>query len=141
MKKALMLLTTLLLLSACASNSEYEGDYLDTTTSPEALNDNWIHDRRVTPFYPLEAASDKVTGCVLFSFIIDDAGRPRNIEVIDSYPKGVFEREATIALSKWRWKPLKSGSVQPVATTLQLGFNIDSVDDPITEKACAELGD
>ena len=61
---------------------------------------------RVEPRYPSRALQRKLEGYVILSFTIDKQGIPKDIKVIDSQPKRIFEREAKRALARWKYQPL-----------------------------------
>jgi len=53
--------------------------------------------------YPRKAAMSGTQGWVKFKFDIDANGIPRNIRVLESYPKGFFERDVLKVVPKWRF--------------------------------------
>ena len=57
------------------------------------------------PRYPARAAANGVEGGVCFSFTILANGSVSDLKIYDSKPAGVFDEEATRAISKWRFKP------------------------------------
>lgn len=54
----------------------------------------------VSPKYPKRAAKDKIEGWVKMSAVVTENGM-----VSDSQPKGVFEKAAKSAFSKWYYRP------------------------------------
>lgn len=60
---------------------------------------------RMEPRYPRRALRRKIEGYVVLSFSIDKTGVPTDIEVIDSDPKRIFDREARRALKRWKYQP------------------------------------
>jgi len=57
------------------------------------------------PVYPLEALRSRTQGWVQLEFTITPSGTVRDIAVVEGEPRGVFDRSATDALAKWRFKP------------------------------------
>ncbi len=78
------------------------------------------------PVYPPAALRDHVEGWVELLFTITETGAVRDIEVVDSEPRGVFESAASEALGAWRFRP-RLANGQPVArrSTFTLRFNVD----------------
>jgi TonB family protein len=78
------------------------------------------------PVYPPAALRDHVEGWVELVFTITESGAVRDIEVVDSEPRGVFDSAASQALGAWRFKP-RLANGQPVArrSTFTLRFNVD----------------
>jgi TonB family protein len=63
------------------------------------------------PNYPWKARRKGIEGFVALEFSIDSNGRVANVEVLHSVPKGVFEKAASKALSRWTFaEPTESGS-------------------------------
>jgi len=66
----------------------------------------------VEPIYPKEAFSNKVTGSVIMSFTVNLDGSIGDIVVLESTPKGVFEKASITALSQWKYatvaKPIQN---------------------------------
>src|SRR5262245_49720491 len=60
---------------------------------------------RPTPEYPLGALHHGVEGSVLLEYTVNERGRVVKSRILDAAPRGVFERAALRALSKWRYEP------------------------------------
>jgi periplasmic protein TonB len=60
---------------------------------------------RVNPLYPPRAQARGIQGWVLVEFTVTRQGTTKDIVVIDADPKGYFERSATVAVEKYRYKP------------------------------------
>ena len=60
---------------------------------------------RLKPQYPIRAAQDGIEGWVRMRFDINPHGQVENVTVIASQPRGVFERAATKAMRRWRYRP------------------------------------
>lgn len=60
---------------------------------------------RVNPLYPARAQARGVEGWVLVQFTVTKEGTTKDIVVVDADPKGYFERAATDAVKKYRYKP------------------------------------
>jgi len=59
----------------------------------------------IAPNYPTTQYKNLVTGNVEMSIIINEFGSVIDVKVLNSNPKGVFDREAIRAISKWKYKP------------------------------------
>ena len=73
---------------------------------------------RIPPVYPLSAKRMGIEGWVRVRFIVDEKGNVRDIKIIKSHPKGVFEDATIRAVSKWKFTP---GTVEgvPVKTLVE----------------------
>lgn len=60
---------------------------------------------RVEPNYPTRALRRNIEGYVIVKFDISEQGRPFNIEVIESKPSNIFNREAIRAVKRWKYQP------------------------------------
>jgi len=60
---------------------------------------------RINPDYPRRAQERGVEGWVQFEFTITPAGTVKDVKVIDSEPKGIFEDAATKAILRWKYNP------------------------------------
>ncbi len=82
---------------------------------------------RIEPRYPIQAARDGIEGWVRLSFTINSHGGVEDVTVIDSEPRRVFDREATRALRKWKYKPrMEDGkAVAQTGLTVELAFNLN----------------
>ncbi|GEM78041.1 energy transducer TonB [Vibrio superstes] len=81
---------------------------------------------RMEPRYPARALSRKIEGYVVMSFTINEVGNPIDIEVVQSEPSRVFDREATRALQRWKYQPLVvNGKATPrEGQTVKLEFKL-----------------
>ncbi|GGY41993.1 protein TonB [Bacterioplanes sanyensis] len=71
---------------------------------------------KVQPQYPRRALRARQEGYVTARLSITPEGTVDDVEVIDSKPPGVFEREAVMALYRYKFKP-KMVDNKPVAQT------------------------
>lgn len=60
---------------------------------------------RVPPVYPVQARRRGIEGWVKVSFIVDKSGRVGKITILESEPKGLFERSVERCVGSWRFKP------------------------------------
>jgi bla regulator protein BlaR1 len=86
---------------------------------------------RIEPKYPVEAAQNKQEGSVILQFDIDKDGSTDNIQVIESFPKQVFDKESVRALKQWTYKPrIQGGQAQrQTGITVQLDYRMDNIDE------------
>ncbi|QKJ21857.1 energy transducer TonB [Poseidonibacter lekithochrous] len=61
--------------------------------------------KKVNPKYPRRAKMKKQAGSVQLAFDIDKEGLVSNVKILDSNPKGVFEKSSIRAIKKWKFKP------------------------------------
>ncbi|BDX04898.1 energy transducer TonB [Planctobacterium marinum] len=82
---------------------------------------------RISPQYPVAAARDGIEGWVVLSFSINETGGVEDIEVLDAEPKRIFNREATRALRKWKYRPkiVDGKPVKQSNITVQLDFKLE----------------
>lgn len=59
---------------------------------------------RVPPRYPMRAKKLRLEGYVKVGFVIDETGRVESVEVLDSEPKGIFDKAAIHAIRRWKFK-------------------------------------
>ena len=79
----------------------------------------------VAPGYPARAAQKGQTGWVKLGFTVNEHGRPRDIEVLESSDP-VFEPVARSALRQWRFKVAEvDGEGVPAEMTQTIEFNLD----------------
>ena len=62
----------------------------------------------VQPRYPRSAAEKGIAGWVKFGLNVDSNGNPYEITLLESSPKGVFDKEAKKAIGKWKFEKNKS---------------------------------
>lgn len=81
---------------------------------------------RVEPNYPAKALQRGVEGYVTLRFNIDELGKTRDIEVLDSNPQRYFEREAMLALRNWKYQPkiVDGKAVVQTGLTVRLEFKL-----------------
>ena len=81
---------------------------------------------RAEPVYPQRALQRRIEGYVLVSFDVDRSGRPTNIEIVESQPNRIFDKEAIKALKRWKYQPkMVNGSpVEQQGQQVKLEFKI-----------------
>ncbi len=83
---------------------------------------------RVNPLYPPRAQARGVEGWVLLEFTITPEGRTKDITVVDADPRGYFERAATDAVKKFKYKPRVEDGVAVDWPGVQLVLSFDLED-------------
>lgn len=92
--------------------------------------------KRVEPEYPLAAANSGVQGCVVVSFIVLPDGRADQYQILDSVPKGLFDKAALKALNGWIFEqPPRKGRYAE-----SIPFHIKGDANPI-ERPCKPVPD
>ena len=70
---------------------------------------------RIEPEYPPQAKDRGIEGWAIVSFTVTREGRVKDVVVLDSQPKGMWDRSTLRAVANWRYQPaLKDG--KPVET-------------------------
>ncbi len=82
---------------------------------------------RVNPEYPRRALQRGIEGWVQMQFTITAAGTVKDIKVVDSEPKRVFDEPAMQAVSRWRYNPrVENGvAVERVGIRVLLRFKLE----------------
>jgi protein TonB len=81
--------------------------------------------RTVAPEYPRELKDSGVSGIVTVKVTIDEQGNVSEADVVKSSNEG-FDRFATAALKKWKFKPGKQdGSPIAMQVTIPVKFVLD----------------
>ena len=81
--------------------------------------------RQVRPVYPAAAARRRQEGWVEVSFNVDASGNVSNVAVVRSQPRGVFDRDATRAVSQWQFQPaLEEGRAVAKSLTRRIEFSL-----------------
>ena len=83
---------------------------------------------RIEPRYPPRALKRNIEGYVVLTFTIDKSGIPKDIEVTESHPNRIFDREARRALKRWKYQPqMVNGIAQEIAgQKVKLEFRIQN---------------
>ena len=55
--------------------------------------------------YPPRARSQGVEGYVVFSLLIGITGEIEQVQIVESYPEGVFDEAATQGINQWQFEP------------------------------------
>lgn len=121
---ALCFTTSFLYASASEINNSHVID-LTQVDATETLEDYWRLVQHSKPGFPAKARRKGLSGCVDLKVRVDGNGRGTGYKIITSYPEGVFDDKAVLALDKWRWSPTASNKERtPVLTTVQLDFRL-----------------
>lgn len=83
---------------------------------------------RINPRYPPKALARKVEGWVWLEFTITPHGTTEQIRIVDSEPRGYFERAALAAVQRYRYKPrLENGeAIERRGVQVVLSFEMAS---------------
>lgn len=83
--------------------------------SPTLLDGEQIPIVKVAPVYPNRAVQRGIEGYVVLSFTITSTGATTDALVIESIPKGIFDKAALGAVRKFKYKPkVVDGAAQSV---------------------------
>lgn len=95
-----------------------------SSTSPQ--NKDFQLVKRVNPTYPPQALRSRTEGWVELSFTITTDGNVEGVEVVNSEPRRIFDRDAIRALSQWKFSPRIEGG-KPVAAKARqrLSFSLN----------------
>ena len=85
------------------SSNSTEGLDGEMASAPKSMNTITPVGTRM-PVIPKVAWDNKIDGWVLLSFTVTSEGRVKDIRVLDASPKGVFEENAVLAATKWRYQ-------------------------------------
>jgi len=83
---------------------------------------------RVNPDYPRRALERGIEGWVHVRFTITAAGTVKDLVVVDSEPKGVFDEAASKAVLRWRYNPrVENGvAVERVGEQTLIRFKLEN---------------
>lgn len=79
---------------------------------------------RVAPIYPKDAAMRGAFGSVTMRMLVNEAGDVEAVDVLNAYPKGIFEKAAVRALKEWKYQP---GNAKFIGRVV-LEFNMGEID-------------
>lgn len=144
MKKYLFI-SLITLLAGCASNQptadSQDNSINDSNSADLALSTDtefnalWKVQKRVDPGYSMDGARKGLSGCVKVMFVVNSEGKATEPEIIDSFPAGVFNKQAIEAISQWRWQPTAANAERaPAPTDVKFDFLIQGTQN----KAAAE---
>lgn len=77
--------------------------------------------RKHPPLYPMRAKSRGIQGFVSVEFRINKTGFVEDIRILESKPKGVFDKSVLACVAKWQFKP---GTVEGVAVATLVSTTI-----------------
>jgi protein TonB len=78
------------------------------------------------PVYPPEAFRAGIEGWAEVDFTVNERGVTRDVVVVASEPRGVFDDAAIAAVAAWRYRPrIVNGRPLPERSTVTLRFNVD----------------
>jgi TonB family protein len=77
------------------------------------------------PDYPASALAKNITGSVTLRFTVDTRGEPRDIQVLEAAPPGVFDQAAINAVKRWRYTPMVvNGTAVEVPVSTRVRFEL-----------------
>lgn len=80
----------------------------------------------VNPVFPDKAANDNLSGEATLLLLIDEAGKVRDLAVVDAKPEGYFEESALNAFRNTRWVPAqKDGRIVKSRVMIRVRYELD----------------
>lgn len=80
---------------------------------------------RAKPDYPPSAARNNISGFIVADLVIAENGTVEAINIIESVPSGVFDKNGENAIKKWQYKPARlNGEPVKQYTKVRLDWNI-----------------
>ncbi len=80
---------------------------------------------KIKPEYPFAARQMKIEGFVKLEFIVTSEGKVKDIKIIESIPKNIFNKSALDAANQWRFNPAKfKGSEVDCKCVIKIDFKI-----------------
>lgn len=97
------------------------------SSAPVAYSQPLTPVSQIPPTYPRRAMLDGIAGWVRLTFTITETGSVRDIEVVEASPRrGVFDHEASRALSRWKFNPqTEDGKPVQATATITINFNLE----------------
>ena len=75
--------------------------------------------------YPADAQIHQIEGWVEVGYIVDRAGLPRDLKVLQSSPPGRFEQAALAAVAKYRYEPFtRDGQIYERRVWFRVRFSL-----------------
>lgn len=97
---------------------------VSTQTAPQ--NKDFQLLKKVNASYPSQALRSRTEGWVELSFTITASGDVESVEVVNSNPRRVFDREAIRALSQWKFSPrVEAGKPVAARARQRLEFTLN----------------
>lgn len=82
--------------------------------------------KKSPPEYPSQARENQIEGFVVLKLKINQSGELSDHQILQSEPKGYFEKAAVAAVQKWSFKPaIKGNSTVKSFITQTMRFKID----------------
>lgn len=108
------------------SASSILGDAFVSSESKGVVSTGLVPLVRVNPIYPRRAKKLKKEGGVKLEFTITRAGTVRDISIVESKPKKVFDNAAIRALSKWKFRAkVVDGNAVEQRASVQINFRLE----------------
>ncbi len=81
----------------------------------------------IEPQYPLVALRENLEGWVTLGFTVTRSGTVRDVQILSSKPRRVFDRAALKALQKWKYRPeiINGQTVESPDQVVTLEFNLE----------------
>ncbi len=77
---------------------------------------------RISPKYPVRAAQEGLSGFIKFGLLVNKQGDVTAVNILKSYPQGMFDREIIRAAKRWKYKPSPNNWLK----TMWFEFSLDA---------------
>lgn len=101
------------------------------TSPPAGIPIGSVHDSDIRPLrmdppdYPMAQWRRNVTGYVRIEFMLGANGRVSDLKIVESVPRGAFDRAVRAAVSQWKFQPsTRGGQIVPRRVSHKLEFRL-----------------
>lgn len=119
MKKTILCLSIVLIFNVYLLGYASENEKEDLKVNNGAVETPPVVLRAAKPYYPAAAKADNIEGIVILKFVVTKDAEIKDIEIVESLPKGYFGDTAINTLKKYKFKPATRDGV-PVDRSMQL---------------------
>ena len=103
-------------------------------------NTQWEFLDGTRPLYPKELAINKIMGCAITSFEINDSGRTKNVKIVSTVPAEGLVRSVKKMMNLVKWQPVGEGILPgEEQRVMRLNFCMSDVSNDEALALCAKV--
>jgi protein TonB len=103
------------------------GTEIPTGTATVGIDRDPLPVVRIDPDYPAGALRGGIEGWVEVQFSVTATGAVRDVVIVDSHPKNMFDEAVLKAVGRWRYNPKVDGgiAVERIGMRTRILFELD----------------